>query len=139
MRQLLYVSTPTSELATSALDNILTASRANNALLGITGLLLHIDGGFLQMLEGEEATVNATFARIEDDYRHVIASILMRETITERFFENWSMETANPTKASKILRDFFQMDQDLDLTKLDADKALLLFEAFRGANKALRL
>ena len=44
MRQLLYVSNPSGELGPSALDNILTAARANNALLGITGLLLHIDG-----------------------------------------------------------------------------------------------
>ncbi|MFO1249048.1 MAG: BLUF domain-containing protein [Alphaproteobacteria bacterium] len=37
-------------------------SRANNALLGITGLLLHIDGGFLQMLEGEERSVRELYA-----------------------------------------------------------------------------
>jgi hypothetical protein len=137
--RLIYTSREFRPLSEADLKRLVTRSRIRNEQDGLTGFLYYSAGTFLQMLEGEEATVNATFARIEDDYRHVIASILMRETITERFFENWSMETANPTKASKILRDFFQMDQDLDLTKLDADKALLLFEAFRGANKALRL
>ena len=69
MRQLLYVSNPTSELTPSALDKILTASRANNALLGVTGLLLHIDGGFLQMLEGEEIAVRTLYTRIAADRR----------------------------------------------------------------------
>jgi len=137
--RLIYTSREFRPLSEADLKRLVTRSRIRNEQDGLTGFLYYSAGTFLQMLEGEEATVNATFARIEDDYRHVIASILMRETITEQFFENWSMETANPTKASKILRDFFQMDQDLDLTKLDADKALLLFEAFRGANKALRL
>jgi hypothetical protein len=137
--RLIYTSREFRPLSEADLKRLVTRSRIRNEQDGLTGFLYYSAGTFLQMLEGEEATVNATFARIEDDYRHIIASILMRETITERFFENWSMETANPTKASKILRDFFQMDQDLDLTKLDADKALLLFEAFRGANKALRL
>ena len=54
MRQLLYVSNTLSDLAPGALDDILTASRRNNAMMGITGLLLYIDGGFLQMLEGDE-------------------------------------------------------------------------------------
>jgi hypothetical protein len=77
MRQLLYVSNPTSELTPSALDKILTASRANNALLGVTGLLLHIDGGFLQMLEGEEIAVRTLYTRIAADRRHSDPRILL--------------------------------------------------------------
>ena len=37
MRQLLYVSNTLSDLAPGALDDILTASRRNNAMMGITG------------------------------------------------------------------------------------------------------
>jgi len=46
------------------LDDILTASRRNNALMGISGLLLFIDGGFLQMLEGEERAVRELYTRV---------------------------------------------------------------------------
>ena len=139
MIRLIYTSREFRPLSEADLKRLVTRSRIRNEQNSVTGFLYYSAGTFLQMLEGDEAAVNATFARIEDDYRHVVHSILVRETIAERFFDNWSMETANPTKTSKILRDFFQIDQDLDLTKLDADKALLLFEAFRGANKALRL
>ena len=91
MRQLLYVSNPTSELTPSALDNLLTASRANNALLGITGLLLHIDGGFLQMLEGEERSVRELYTRIAADRRHSDPRILLDREIPVRVFADWSM------------------------------------------------
>jgi hypothetical protein len=70
MRQLLYVSNAARDIAPRALDAILSASRANNVLLGITGLLLHIDGGFLQILEGDERAVRELYARIAADRRH---------------------------------------------------------------------
>ena len=91
MRQLLYVSTPSSELTASDMDNILVRSRANNALLGITGLLLHIDGGFLQMLEGEERSVRELYARIAADRRHADPRILLDREIPVRVFADWSM------------------------------------------------
>ena len=77
MRQLLYVSRTDADLTPAALDHILTASRANNAMLGITGLLLHIDGGFLQMLEGEERAVRELYARIATDRRHHDVRLLL--------------------------------------------------------------
>ena len=49
MRQLLYVSSTADEPSLDDLDQVLTASRRNNAMMGITGLLLFIDGGFLQV------------------------------------------------------------------------------------------
>ena len=39
--------------------------------MGITGLLLFIDGGFLQMLEGEERAVRELYTRIAADRRHL--------------------------------------------------------------------
>ena len=63
MRQLLYVSSTSRDLAPATLNDILAAARANNPLLGITGLLIHIDGGFLQILEGEERAVRELYMR----------------------------------------------------------------------------
>ena len=77
MCQLLYVSNALPDLAPLALDRILSASRANNAVRGITGLLLHIDGGFLQILEGEDGAVRDLHARIAADPRHRDVRILL--------------------------------------------------------------
>ena len=51
--QLVYRSTASRHLPASALLHLLERSRAHNARLEITGMLLFHSGQFLQMLEGE--------------------------------------------------------------------------------------
>jgi hypothetical protein len=96
MRQLLYVSNASRELAPRALDGILSASRANNVLLGITGLLLHIDGGFLQILEGDERAVRELYTRVAADRRHWEPRILLDREIAARAFTGCSMGFERP-------------------------------------------
>jgi hypothetical protein len=91
MRQLLYVSHTDRQLSAGELDDILVTARANNALLGITGLLLHIDGGFLQMLEGEERAVRDVYNRIAADRRHADPHLMLDREIPVRVFADWSM------------------------------------------------
>jgi hypothetical protein len=96
MRQLLYVSHAVQELAPGALNDILVAARANNALLGITGLMLHINGGFLQMLEGDERAVRDLYNRIAMDRRHQDPRIMLDREIPCRVFADWSMGFERP-------------------------------------------
>jgi Sensors of blue-light using FAD len=96
MRQLLYVSHTDQDLPLAALDHILTASRANNAMLGITGLLLHIEGGFLQMLEGEERSVREVYARVAADRRHHNLRMLLDREHPQAF-PGWDMAFERPS------------------------------------------
>ncbi len=96
MRQLLYVSNTAHEIALGELDNVLTASRRNNSMLGITGLLLFIDGGFLQMLEGDERPVRELYTRIADDSRHANLRLMLDREIPSRAFPDWSMGFERP-------------------------------------------
>jgi hypothetical protein len=96
MRQLLYVSNTLPDLAPGALDDILTASRRNNALLGITGLLLYIDGGFLQMLEGDERALRELHGRICADRRHWDLRLMLDREAGARAFPGWSMGFERP-------------------------------------------
>jgi len=138
--QLIYTSREFRPLSDADLKRIVTHSQTRNQRDNITGFLYYSNGTFLQILEGEEAVVEATFARIQDDFRHVNPKIILKDnTATERMFDNWSMEIADPQSTSAIMRGFFQVDKDLDLTKLDAEKALLLLEAFRGMHTSLLL
>jgi hypothetical protein len=90
MRQLLYVSNTARDIAASDLNDIIEAARRNNEVLGITGLLLHIDGGFLQVLEGEERTLHQVYARIRADQRHWEARLLL-DREAPRAFGQWAM------------------------------------------------
>jgi hypothetical protein len=91
MRQLLYVSNTMPAVPSAMLDDILAASRRRNAAAGITGLLLYMDGAFLQVLEGDASAVDDTYARIRADPRHWEARILLEQQTTVRAFGQWSM------------------------------------------------
>ena len=96
MRQLLYVSNTELEIGLSDLDQVLTASRRNNAMMGITGLLLFIDGGFLQILEGEERAVRELYTRISSDPRHRNSRLMLDREVPSRAFPDWSMGFERP-------------------------------------------
>lgn len=96
MRQLLYVSNTQPDLTPTVLDDILTASRRNNAMMGITGLLLYIDGGFLQMLEGDELVLRELYSRISSDRRHSELRLMLDRESAVRTFPGWSMGFERP-------------------------------------------
>lgn len=90
-RQIFYTSRSVPKVD---VDRILQQSRHNNAVDGITGLLWHDGTHFLQVIEGPEASVAATYARIAADPRHSDLEILSDRKITTREFGYWSMERA---------------------------------------------
>src|ERR1700743_3762484 len=100
MHKLLYVSNTRRDFPDDGLRAVLATSRKNNAALGVTGLLLYIDGGFLQVLEGERAVLQALYAKIAKDPRHWDTKLLLDDA-GPRNFGSWSMgfETLSPDSA----------------------------------------
>lgn len=90
MYKLLYVSSTRREFPARELQDILNKARANNARLDVTGLLLYIDGGFLQILEGDENIVRELYDSIAKDPRHWDPKVLLEQD-GPRNFEAWSM------------------------------------------------
>jgi Sensors of blue-light using FAD len=90
MRQLLYASNTLRDLSDVALENILASSRKNNVKAGITGVLLYIEGGFMQILEGDAPAITETFDRISKDRRHWKTTVLL-DRDAPRAFGEWSM------------------------------------------------
>ncbi|MEP7187723.1 MAG: BLUF domain-containing protein, partial [Roseiflexaceae bacterium] len=62
MYYLSYASVAVTPFTSAALQALLLTSRRNNMQLGITGMLLYKDGEFMQVLEGEQAAVQALYA-----------------------------------------------------------------------------
>lgn len=90
MHKLLYVSSTRRDFPQSELKAILSAARVNNASLGVTGLLLYVDGGFLQVLEGEQDTLHQLYGVIAKGRRHWDAKLLLDQPGPRNFGE-WSM------------------------------------------------
>lgn len=132
--QLVYASAAARPATPDELESILTHSRKANAAIGVTGLLLHDNGSYFQVLEGPQDAVEATFARISGDSRHGRVLRILTATVSERAFADWSMGYSGVTLADIArqpgLTDTF--DRAADFTALDAGRATLLIAAFRN-------
>ena len=100
--RLLYASRAVDKVSQEELLKILSQSKTNNPLIGITGVLCSSGLIFLQALEGGRMEVNALYNLIAADPRHNDVVILSYEEISERNFANWSMglvklEQVNPS------------------------------------------
>ncbi len=88
---LIYVSLANGDLSEQQLLELLEVSRENNVRDEITGMLLYKERRFMQLLEGSEAAVCATYNRIARDSRHSDVTILLEGPTQERDFAEWSM------------------------------------------------
>ena len=91
LRQIVYVSSGCHEYSAAKLEEITEVGRRNNRNCGVTGILLHYSGNFLQLLEGEHAAVGATYARIVADPRHTGILKLQDEEIPQRQFPDYRL------------------------------------------------
>jgi hypothetical protein len=101
--RLLYASRAVDPSA-PGVEAILAQSRAHNTACGITGILCHGGGVFLQAIEGGRAAVSELYGHILKDPRHKDVELLHYEEISERRFGGWTMGQVNLTKVhSSIL------------------------------------
>lgn len=86
-----YVSFAARFLAPAELARILDVAQAENPRLGVTGLLLHCDGSFVQVLEGPQAGVAEIYRRILANPLHRDVVKLFDHPIMAREFGDWAM------------------------------------------------
>lgn len=92
MKSLVYRSRAVRSPTLAALLGLLIESRGHNATHAITGVLLYVDGGYLQLLQGEPARVDALMERIARDPRHRDIEVLLdEEHARPPLFPAWSM------------------------------------------------
>lgn len=98
--QLVYISSASAPISVEECRDIVRTSQRNNARLDVTGLLLFNSRRFLQVLEGPQANVEATFRRIREDARHRAVVTLGGKFIEEREFGAWAMAFDDPAQMS---------------------------------------
>jgi hypothetical protein len=86
-----YVSTQTHPMTNEDLLELLNGCREKNARVGVTGLLLHRDDSFFQILEGGEEEVRTLFEKISADKRHDRIEVVTQGPTTSRDFSDWQM------------------------------------------------
>jgi len=86
-----YTSTETRPFSGKELRALLESARSTNERLDVTGLLLHRQNSFFQVLEGNKDTVMDLYQKISLDHRHQRVELLIDGDIDEREFVDWRM------------------------------------------------
>lgn len=95
LRRLVYRSRAHDGLGMEALLALLVNARERNATSGITGLLVHEQGRFLQVIEGPPEAIEGLWQAIQRDRRHRDVELLGDRVCQSRWFGDWSMELAD--------------------------------------------
>jgi hypothetical protein len=126
--RLVYCSRATPGLDQEELQGILKQSRANNAKLGITGVLCLSGGYFIQVVEGGRSAVNQLYNRLVIDGRHAEVTLLGYEEVRERRYAGWAMGQANMARLNPALLLKYSERAALDPYALDGAAVLALFD-----------
>lgn len=98
---LVYVSSATQLFSETELVELLKRAKENNLRNGITGMLLYSNGNFIQVIEGEEDSVQTLHQKILTDPRHKNVITLLTRPLTQRMFSEWSMGFRNLDQTSE--------------------------------------
>ncbi|RYF67951.1 MAG: BLUF domain-containing protein [Cytophagaceae bacterium] len=115
------------------LSTMLEQSRARNAQLGITGIMLYVRGSIIQVLEGDQQQVEAMYKRIQVDGRHQQVECILNRIITKRLFTDWRMgfQTINCSQLADI-----EAVCSLEMTdSLEVPLVLRVIQTFYEANR----
>ena len=95
--QLIYSSVATEKMPKSKLYKILLVARSRNEISDVTGLLMFINGVFLQILEGERDVVCTLMKKISSDPRHSNVKVFREADVEQRTFSSWRMAYVTPS------------------------------------------
>lgn len=101
--QMIYSSEAAPDLVLADFEKMLAEFRVRNQARGITGMLLLVEGVFVQILEGESDRVLTLMRSLERDGRHRDMKVFYRSFVEERSFASWSMAYMSPS-AEEVAR-----------------------------------
>ena len=133
--QVIYASAETRPMQEDELLGMLKLAREKNKRLGITGMLLHCDGSFIQALEGPKDQVMDLINVIRQDPRHDRIAVLFEGPIKKRSFSQWSMGLKRPSQEELAMIEgytpYLDLGDDPKIIKNYSSVALKLIAAFR--------
>lgn len=91
MHHIIYLSWAKAAFTDEQLAQLLVRARQRNTELAVTGVLLYGNERFVQVLEGEEHTLQELYALIRRDPRHDNFITFANKPIAQRAFPAWTM------------------------------------------------
>ena len=91
-----YTSVASYALSKADLEHLLSTARKRNLEQHVTGVLLHVEGRFMQYLEGPQSGLEEVLTHIKASPLHHHLDIHRMQTIEAREYEAWSMAYVTP-------------------------------------------
>jgi len=95
LRRIVYTSQALKMFSKRNLLDLLHDARAFNTIDNITGILMHREGNFLQVVEGDSENIENLITRLLIDPRHNNVQIISDSSVSRRLFKNWAMGCAD--------------------------------------------
>lgn len=95
--RIIYSSQATATMSIADLEEILVDARTGNERRKVTGVLVYVDGVFLQILEGEEQALRSLMRSIASDSRHTGVKVFYEAEVDSPTFTSWRMAYLSAT------------------------------------------
>jgi hypothetical protein len=135
MYELIYMSSATKKLSEEEIHLLLFQARHYNIGNGITGVLLYIEGDFLQVLEGQKKVVESLFENIKRDKRHKGIIVVYENEKSKRQFPDWSMGFHSSTYEMLQKLPGFEDINSRELLNIEDKTAVSFIETFIKTHK----
>ena len=136
LQQIVYMSALSDHVEESCLRDILAEASARNPEHHVTGMLLYVNGSFLQVIEGDSSTLESLYKKISGDPRHARPVKIAQMPIEDREFAQWSMGWAQVDAAELDQRlgqnDFFSSGRCI--TELEDTQIRQILEGFKSGH-----
>jgi hypothetical protein len=97
---IIYTSTASHALSQNELDHLLSTARERNLRESITGVLLYVDGRFMQYLEGPSEGLKVVLEHIQASTLHRDLNMHQMHAIQTREYSAWSMAYVTSSEAA---------------------------------------
>ncbi len=118
-----YASSANPDVSAKDFNEILQQAKENNAVNGITGMLIFNKNYFLQTLEGPRAQINRLLYSLIADTRHHDLQIIETRELKHRDWAKWSMNYASPTPDNAAIYLKYSTTVDFNPYLLSAEAA----------------
>jgi len=136
MYRIIYLSSSVKYLNGEEIESLLVQSRKKNLENDITGVLMYIDGDFLQIIEGPNTAMKDLFESIKKDPRHKGIITILNTEITERQFPKWSMGfCASDYEKLKQIKGYENISKE-KITEITDKTALAFIDSFIKSHRS---
>lgn len=136
MYRVIYISSAVISFTINELEEMLFTCRKHNEKNKITGILLYVDGDFIQVIEGGKKEVVKLYDNIKKDPRHKSIITLFEGSIKENQFPDWRMGFSRTTYDELSNLSNKQEFKKEDLTTYDDHMAMVLINSFVKNHRA---